>query len=201
MTLSRPPSRPRGKTSDDESLPNAFRSPKQLLALRESQALEHSRSSDDLKSVPKSNGLSKEGDSDIAPKIQERPQIGKLKRRSTLDWTNSLPRARQKKLEGVTRSRMADTWFSLHDVDILEPLYVGEVVDKAMNPDFRFFDLNTYGSSVNRRDELIVKVWAQTENMENYILLIELKAHLRSLQFIGKTVWYFSYTYNSAHLC
>lgn len=87
---------------------------------------------------------------------------------------------------------MADTWFSLHDVDILEPLYVSEVVVKAMNPDFQFFDLNTYGPSVNRRDELIVKVWAQTENMENYILLIELKANLRSLQFIGKTVWYFS---------
>lgn len=87
---------------------------------------------------------------------------------------------------------MADTWFSLHNVDILEPLYVSEVIYKAMNPDFRFFDLNTYGPSVNRRDELIVKVWAQTENMESYILLIELKAHLRSLQFIGKTVWNFS---------
>lgn len=192
MTLSRPPARPRGKTNDDESLPNTFRSPKRLLALRESQALEHSRSSDDLKSVPKSNGLSKEGDSDTEPQLQQRPHIGKLKRRSTLDWTNSLPRARQKKLEDVTRGRMADTWFSLHGVDILEPLYVSEVVDKAMNPDFQFFDLNTYGPSVNRRDELIVKVWAQTENMENYILLIELKANLRSLQFIGKTVWYFS---------
>lgn len=133
-----------------------------------------------------------EGNPDTEPQLQERPQIGKLKRRSTLDWANSLPRARQKKLEDVTRGRMADAWFSLHDVDILEPLYVSEVAYKAMNPDFRFFDLNTYGPSVNRRDELIVKVWAQTENMEDYILLIELKAHLRSLQFIGKTVWYFS---------
>ncbi len=85
---------------------------------------------------------------------------------------------------------MADTWFSLHCAGFSEPLYVSEVVDKAMNPNFTFFDLNTYGPSVTRGDELTVKFWARAENMEDYILLIELRVHLRSLQFIGKMVWH-----------
>lgn len=83
---------------------------------------------------------------------------------------------------------MADTWFSLHSADMSEPIYVSEVIDKAMNPSFRFFDLDAYGSSVTRKDELIIKMWARTEKMEDYVLLIELRLHLRSLQFIGKSV-------------
>lgn len=94
---------------------------------------------------------------------------------------------------------MADSWFSLHCADISEPVYVSEVVDKAMNPSFRFFDLNTYGPSVTRRDELAIKFWARTQNMEDYILLIELQLHLRSLQFIGKTVRNSNLNYELAH--
>lgn len=105
-----------------------------------------------------------------------------------MNWSNALPNIRQKKLEDVTGGRMADSWFSLHCADISEPVYVSEVVDKAMNPSFRFFDLNIYGPSVTRRDELTIKYWARTQNMDDYILLIELRLHLRSLQFIGKTV-------------
>lgn len=66
---------------------------------------------------------------------------------------------------------------------------MSEIVDKAMNPSFRFFDLNTYGPSVTRRDELTIKYWAKTENMDDYILLVELQLHLRSLQFVGKSVY------------
>ncbi len=65
---------------------------------------------------------------------------------------------------------------------------MSEVVEKAMNPSFRFFDLNAYGPFVTRRDEVTVKYWAKTEKMEAYILLIELQLHLGSLQFIGKSV-------------
>lgn len=187
LTLSRPHARSRGKTIDDESLPNAFRSPTKLVALRESHRLDHSRSSNDLKSPPKPNGLSKEESESESP-TKFRPPIGKLRRRSTLNWSNALPSIRQKKLEDVTKGRMADSWFSLHCADISEPVYVSEVVDNAMNPSFRFFDLNTYGPSVTRRDELTIKYWARTQNMEDYMLLIELRLHLRSLQFIGKTL-------------
>ena len=86
--------------------------------------------------------------------------------------------------------KMADTWFSLHCADLLEPVYISEVVENAMNPNFRFFDLNAQGPFVTRCDELMIKYWARTENMDDYILLIELRLSLRSLQFIGKTVWH-----------
>ena len=65
---------------------------------------------------------------------------------------------------------------------------MSEVVEKAMNPSFRFFDLNAHGPLVTRRDEVTIKFWARTDNMEDYILLIELQLHLRSLQFVGKAV-------------
>ena len=69
-----------------------------------------------------------------------------------------------------------------------EPIYVSEIIEKAMNPSFRFFDLNVYGPSVTRLDDLNVKYWIKTESMDQYILLIELQLCLRSLQFIGKSV-------------
>ena len=117
-----------------------------------------------------------------------RPAIGKLRRRSTLNWTNAHPRVRQKKLEDVTGGRMADTWFSLHCSEGEEPIYVSETINKAMNPSFRFFDLNTYGPAVSRREDLTIKLWARTEKMEDFMLLIERQLSLRSLQFIGKSV-------------
>ena len=83
---------------------------------------------------------------------------------------------------------MANTWFSLHCSGIDEPIYVSEVIEKAMNASFRFFDLNVYGPAVTRRDELTLKYWARTEDMDQYVLLVELQLCLRSLQFIGKSV-------------
>ena len=83
---------------------------------------------------------------------------------------------------------MAKTWFSIHCGGIEDPVYISEVVEKTMNPNHRYFDLNTYGPEVTRRDELTIKYWAKTENMEEFSLLIELQLCLRSLQFIGKTV-------------
>lgn len=179
----------RGKTIDDESLPNAFKSPAKLLAQRETHKLEHSRSSSDLKSPPPKD-VSK------TPKLvgamdgsaKTRPPIGRLRRRSTLNWTGASPAVRQRKLEDVTGGRMADTWFSLHCQGVEEPIYVSEIVEKAMNPNFRFFDLNASGPLVCRLDKVTVKFWAKNENMKDYRFLIELELHLRSLQFIGKSV-------------
>lgn len=91
-------------------------------------------------------------------------------------------------MENAVRERMADTWFSLHCAGMDEPVYVSEVVEKAMNPSSRFFDLNVYGPAVTRLDELTIKYWAKTEDMEQYVLLVELQLCLRSLQFIGKSV-------------
>ena len=112
----------------------------------------------------------------------------KIRRRSTLNWTNASPRLRQQKLEDVIADRLADTWFSLHCEGYSEPIYVSEVIKKSMNPSFSSFDLNTYGPLVTRQDELTVKYWARTAGMEEYMLLVELRVNLRSLQFIGKTL-------------
>lgn len=196
LVLSPRPTRTRGKTIDDGSLPYALKTPAKILAQRETHKLEHSRSSSDLKSPPsKSNGTIQKEDSDSdAPPLQ-RPSAGKLRRRSTLNWSNAPPRVRQTKLEDVARTRMADTWFSLHCEGKEEPVYVSEVIEKAMNPSFRFFDLNIYGPAITRLEVMTIKYWVKTENMEKYTLLVELHLCLRSLQFIGKNVrrfrWYF----------
>ena len=189
LALSRPTTRSRGKTIDDESLPHALKTPAKALAQRETHKLEHSRSSHDLKSPPsKLNGIHKKEDSESDVPTAFRPLAGKLRRRSTLNWSNAPPAVRQTKLEDVVRERMADTWFSLHCSGVNEPIYVSEIVEKAMNPSFRFFDLNVYGPSITRLEELTVKYWAKTENMQDYVLLVELRLCLRSLQFIGKSV-------------
>ncbi|KAI9810296.1 MAG: hypothetical protein M1827_006346 [Pycnora praestabilis] len=189
LELAIPSSRTRGKTFDDESLPQSWKSPMKLLAQRENK-LEHSRSSGDLKVSSLKASPAKEQVPKVSRKeaVEPRPPGGRLRRRSTLNWTGASPDVRQKKLEDVTRGRMADTWFSLHSANNEGPIYVSEVVDKAMNASYRFFDLNIAGPLVTRLNEVIVKFWAKGENMPEYHLLIELQLHLRSLQFIGKSV-------------
>ncbi|KAL8916447.1 MAG: hypothetical protein Q9208_008513 [Pyrenodesmia sp. 3 TL-2023] len=190
LTLSRPSILPHVKTADDEALPTSLRTPTKSLALREKK-LEHSRSSNDLRTPPKRHEKldhSQEG-SDIENGLKDkRPLRGNIRRRSTLNWTNATPGVRQKKLEDVAGSKLADTWFSLHCEGVAEPVYVSEVVEKAMNPNFKFFDLNTYGPWITRRDELTIKFWARTESSHTYSLIVELQMHLRSLQFIGKSL-------------
>lgn len=190
LSFSQPSTPKQSKTIDDESLPSTLRTPTKLLALREKK-LEHSRSSSDLHTTSKverpSGGCEEQGVLDKGAK-PSRPQFGNRRRRSTLNWANAPPQVRQKKLEDVAGARLADTWFSLHCEGISEPIYVSEIVGKAMNFNFRFFDLNTYGPSVTRRDQLTIKIWARTEDTEPYRPFLELQVHLRSLQFIGKSV-------------
>ncbi|MCJ1242536.1 hypothetical protein MMC14_010545 [Varicellaria rhodocarpa] len=95
---------------------------------------------------------------------------------------------RQKKLVDAIGGRIADTWFSIHCPDIEEAVYVSEVVEKTMNPSYRFFDLNSYGPKVTRRDDLTLKLWVNTERGQDHIQLIDLQVHLGSLQFIGKSL-------------
>lgn len=110
------------------------------------------------------------------------------RRRSTLFWNDPNPRTRQVKLEDITNNRMVDTFFSLHCEGLDEPVYISEVVERANNPNFRSFDLNLCGPYVSRMDELTLKIWTKTAEMPEHILLVELKVHLRSLQFLGKTL-------------
>lgn len=88
-------------------------------------------------------------------------------------------------MEDVIESRMADTFFSLHvEGQDDEPVYISEVVEKAMNPTFRFFDLSTAGPGVTRQDTVVIKVWVKRK--EDFVMLLEEEINLQSLQFIGK---------------
>ncbi len=56
------------------------------------------------------------------------------------------------------------------------------------NPNYRFFDLDSAGCLFTRLAEMTIKIWAKTESMSEYELIIDLPLHLPSLRYIGKTV-------------
>jgi hypothetical protein len=111
-----------------------------------------------------------------------------IRRSSTLEWASASPLTRQKKLEDITAGRMADTFFSLHVDGQEEPVYISEVAEKAMNPNFKFFDLGPCGPGVTRLDKLTVRAWAKSETMQDWQYLMDYTVQFRSLQFIGKTL-------------
>lgn len=69
-----------------------------------------------------------------------------------------------------------------------DPIYVSEVAERAMNPNFRNIHLDSADPQLLRLDGLILKFWAKSEAMSQYCLLIDMTLSMRSLQFIGKTV-------------
>ena len=83
---------------------------------------------------------------------------------------------------------MADTFFTLHVDGQEEPVYISEVAEKAMNPNFKFFDLGHCAPAITRLDKLAVKVWAKSETMRDWQFLVDYTVHLGSLQYIGKTL-------------
>lgn len=122
---SSPTSRRRGRTIvDDDALPHTLKSPAKIVALREQrQALEHSRSSEDLKALAEHGSVTdgevsgsplKGRDGVVESKSAARRPVKRLRRRSTLEWANATPQKRQERLESVTGERMADCFFSLH---------------------------------------------------------------------------------------
>ena len=94
--------RPRGSTADDSAI---NKSPSKLAALQDGARLHHSLSSETL-----------------------RPPAGR--RRST-NLSNASPITRQKQLEYMADSKVADAFFSLHSEGYGEPLYISEVAEKA----------------------------------------------------------------------
>jgi hypothetical protein len=102
LTLTRAPS----STTDDAAL---TKTPAKTVSRQESE-LQHAQSSD-------------------AINIKIRPS--KPRRRSTI-WAGQSTGYRQKKLEDVIDNGMSDSFFSLHCEGIDEPLYISELVKKAM---------------------------------------------------------------------
>ena len=164
--------------------------------------MEHSKSSTDIKSAGLTNGRPPEQSSidttiDRFENPNLRPKATKLRRRSTLNWATAPPDARQKTLEDVVAGRLADVFVSLHCDGVEEPLYVSEVIERTMNPTFRFFDMNVYSAWVTRRDEMMIKIWAKSRGSDSFHLLLELKQHLGSLQYIGKELEGFHHPFPS----
>ncbi|KAI5307152.1 hypothetical protein KEM55_008399, partial [Ascosphaera atra] len=83
--------------------------------------------------------------------------------------------------------------FSLHCAGKEEPVYISEVIEKKINPDFRVFDLNHCGPAVSRQDQVTVKLWAKSGVMEDYVLLLEYHVELKSLQYLAKSLDCFRY--------
>jgi hypothetical protein len=195
LSINASQSRPRGASVDDEALPYAKKSPAKTLAIRNHKQLEHSRSQTNLRSIQES-----ESSSSLVSKSKEnaiedgefvtppRPGLKNMRRRSTLEWVNASPQVRQKKLEDILVTRMVNVFFSLHVEGLEEPIYVSESLEKVMNPDFRFFNLSEIGPSISRLEDLTVKVWAKSDEMDDYKFLIEFNVALRSLQFLGKSM-------------
>lgn len=120
--------RSRGKTIDDDGLPQTLQSPAKLFALREQEgrALEHSRSSTDLRSTALDGGSaiddSRDGETILGngspmkgKSPATRPRMpGRMRRRSTLEWAHSTPQRRQERLARALEERLVDVFFSLH---------------------------------------------------------------------------------------
>ncbi|CAG7978676.1 unnamed protein product [Penicillium salamii] len=178
LVVTPPATRARGKTIDDDDIPNTLKSASKLLSQNENHPLHPSKSFTDLKSQSHAD---KDSNANKEPAMRPR-------RRSTLFWNDPNPRTRQVKLEDIVNSRMVDSFFSLHCEGIEEPVYISEVAERANNPNFRAFDLNLCGPQVSRMDRLTIKIWSKTAEIPEHILLVEMQVHLRSLQFLGKTL-------------
>lgn len=166
-----------------------LKSPDKAKALREDAELQHSRSSTDLRGERRHDGIPQGISSKSrAPQIGRRPGAVKLRRRSTRNWADIPPLERQRKLENATKDRLADVFFTLHTPKEESPIYISEIVAKAMNPDFQAFDLQQYGPSITRLDSVIVKIWTKTTAAEGFQLLVEWKTQLRALTFLSKTL-------------
>ncbi|RMY08151.1 hypothetical protein D0867_09120 [Hortaea werneckii] len=192
-----PSGRTRKKTIDDDAVPNTLTSPAKLVALREQRGLAHSHSSSDLRTVSEHdtdaqensrNGNGTPVKANGAPKAPQRPAMGRMRRRSTLEWVNATPQTRQEKLEAVAKSRLADVFFSIHVEGVEEPVYVSEVVDSTMDPTFRHIDWSTCGPGVLRLGTLTVRVWARSDTLAGWRQLLELALCLRELHYLGKSL-------------
>jgi UV radiation resistance-associated gene protein len=121
-----PTRRRRGKTIDDDALPQTLQSPAKLVALRERESegrgLEHSRSSSDLRrehAVVDGEDAIGNGSPVKGKQSATRPKMpGRMRRRSTLEWAHATPQRRQERLERAVEERMVDVFFSLHTVGI-----------------------------------------------------------------------------------
>ena len=115
---------------------------------------------------------------------------GRLRRRSTLHWTGGNPLKRQQKLELLVEEHRPSTWFSLHSIghESEAPLYISEVIERFMNPTFRFFNLTNTGPRISRLSKFIVRVWSRLETQNHYSLHVQHLVDLDSLHYMVRSL-------------
>lgn len=150
--------RPRGHTIDDAEI---NKTSEKLKALQDSLP-EHSRSASDLRRAK-----------------TELLQPSKMRRRSTA-WAHASPGERQKKLESVVATKLVDSFFTIHCDGHEDPIYISEVVEKAINPAFRFFHLSSAPPALTRSTVISVKIWIR---QQDYLLFLDQRVNLRKLYF------------------
>ena len=105
------------------------------------------------------------------------------------------PNIRQKLLRDVVSERRPDTFFSLHRVGAglkEKPIYISEVKESSMNPDFKFFSLAEY-RQFSRDDSVLIRIWSNIGPLHASTLIVEGEVYLPSLIRVGKTVRYLAY--------
>lgn len=210
------PTRHKGKTIDDDALPQTLRSPAKLVALRDQKALGHSRSSTDLRAVAEDaetgsdlaaaavapeDAVDPVNGSPLAPRTRERPHssggasssprrpsMRKVRRRSTLEWANATPQRRLERLETAIKERMPDVFFSLHVNGVEEPVYVSETAEQTMNPTFRHIDWSPCAPGVLRLDQMSLRIWTRKPRADAYSQLLHLRIELSGLHYLGRNV-------------
>ncbi|KAI1384187.1 UV radiation resistance protein and autophagy-related subunit 14-domain-containing protein [Hypoxylon trugodes] len=110
------------------------------------------------------------------------PTRANARRRSTT-LANISPITRQKQLEYTIEGRAADVFFSLHCKEDEDPIYISEIGERAINFNFRFFDLSQAGLPVTRRSQFVIKIWAKRQL--SWSLLLTEHVDLRSLNYLG----------------
>jgi len=119
--------------------------------------------------------------------VEEDPRKTRILRRRS---TKSFNPAELRRWESVVSRRRSDVFFSLHlpdaDVHDNEPLYISEIVEKSMNPDFQCFGLAPCGSAVGRLDRVAIRVWADSGG--GWKLLIDADVYLGALVHLGESL-------------
>ncbi|KAK6536495.1 hypothetical protein TWF281_000726 [Arthrobotrys megalospora] len=69
------------------------------------------------------------------------------------------------------------------------------MVPLSTNPTFQSFELGECGPAITRLDSLIIRIWARKEQSSDFGLLIELNIGLSYLQFIGRSLENFNFTF------
>ncbi|KAK6363266.1 hypothetical protein TWF730_000709 [Orbilia blumenaviensis] len=205
--LSSKPARVHRRSNDDENLATSWRSPGKLAVHLEERTLTHSRSAIDLSSLAAessaagaSSGSNTHHIPDDTASEGSRPIL--IRRRNTR--SNSIlagtifenATTRQRNLTDATLGKLVDTFFTLHHDSVGDdPFYISETVPSSINPTFQSIELEECGPAITRLDSIVIRIWARKEQSSEFGLLIELNIGLSYLQFIGRSLENFNFTF------